>query len=65
MSSISLNRFFKNAVVFNMFSRIININISAFSLGLGVQGLLGCISPGFGTTFCTGGIFVAGGEDTG
>ena len=63
MSSKSSNRLFKNAVVFNVSSRIINVKISAVSLGLGVQALLDCISLGFGTAFCTGGIFAVEGEN--
>lgn len=62
MSSKSSNRFFKSALVFNVSLRITNVK-RFVSLGLGVQGLLDCISPGFGTAFCTGGIFVVGEED--
>lgn len=57
MSSKS-ERIFKNAVVFNVSSRITNVKVSTVSLGLGIQGPLDCISLGFGTAFCTGGIFV-------
>lgn len=54
---------FKNAVVFDVSSRIINVKTTPVSLGLGREGLLGWISLVFGTAFCTGGIFVVGGED--
>lgn len=54
---------FKNAVVFDVSSRIINVETSPVSLGLSTGGLLGWLSQLFGTGFCTGGIFVVGGEE--
>lgn len=53
---------FKNAVVFDVSSRIINVKTSPVSLALSTGGLLGGISLVFGTGFCTGGIFAVGGE---
>lgn len=63
MSSTSSNRFFKNTVILNVSSRIINVKISTVRLGLSVQGLFDCIALVFGAASCTGGTFVVGRED--
>lgn len=54
---------FKNAAIFDVSSSIINVKTSPASLGLSTGGLFGWISQVFGAGFCTGGVFVVGGED--